>query len=437
MGAQAATVDTEPAGRPRVGLLLVLAAVVGIAASLLAVLFVTIEHELQAALWTRLPQTFGWQAAPAWWVYVLLLLGAILTWGALHLPGHGGHTPLDDMSFAVDPRHIASIVLAALASLSFGAVVGPEAPLLAIGATAGAVLMRSGDDQMRQLGMAAGAVAAMGLILGNPLVAMILVLEAAALKGSPGGSRALFTIMPVLVALGFGYLIQVGVGDWGGFGESVLAVPGLPAYPEVEIVDVAVGIPVAVVVAVLAVIALGGGHAFHDRLRGGSLTALIVAALVVATAAVAVSGLTGQSVDTVLFSGQSAIPEVLTISSVATLVAIVIGKTIGYAVSLGSGFRGGKIFPAVFLGVAVGVAASLMSDALSVSALVAAGIAAGTSAVVRLPVTATLLAVLLTSSAGLAVTTTAIVGAIVGVLVRAALDSRRADPDPAPAHRSP
>lgn len=424
---------TGAAARPRIGPLLVMAAVVGIVASLLAVLFVTVEHELQAALWTHLPEALGLSATPAWLVFALLIVGAVLTWGAVQLPGHGGHSPLDEMSFAIDPRHIASAVLAALASLSFGAVLGPEGPLLAVGAAAGAVLMRSKDEQVHQLAMAAGAVAAMGLILGNPLIVMILVLEGAVLKGSPGGSRAMITIMPVLVALGFGYLIQVGVGDWGGFGESVLAVPGLPAYPDLQLVDVAAGIPVAIIVAVLAVVAIGAGQVFRDRVHSGSLPALVVAALVIATAAVVVSSVTGQTVETVLFSGQSAIPEVLTIGSVATLVAIAIGKTIAYAVSLGSGFRGGKIFPAVFLGVAVGVAASLLSDSLSMSALVAAGMAAGTAAVTRLPVTATLLAVLLSASAGLAVTTTAIVGAIVGVLVRVALDARRApQPDPEP-----
>ncbi|MEI2717204.1 MAG: chloride channel protein [Candidatus Nanopelagicales bacterium] len=428
-------------GGAGIGRLLGLAVAIGIVASLLAVLFVTVEHELQALLWTHLPEALGWQTAPAWWVFLLLLIGAVLTWGALQLPGHGGHSPLDDMSFVIDPRFLISVVFAALASLSFGVVLGPEGPLLAIGAAAGAVLMRGQDEQVRHLGMAAGAVSAMGLILGNPLIAMILVLEAAVLKGSPGGKRAMIGILPVLVALGFGYVIQVGVGDWGGFGESVLAVPGLPPYPDLQLVDVAVGIPVAAVVAILAVIAVGAGEVFREKLHAGSLTALVVAALVVATAAVVVSAVTGQTTGTILFSGQNAIPEVLTIGTGSTLIAILIGKTIAYAVSLGSGFRGGKIFPAVFLGVGVGVAASLLSDELNMSALVAAGMAAATAAVTRLPVTATTLAVLLSSAAGLAVTTTAIVGAIVGVLVRVALDARRApaaaDVPPAQPHGAP
>ena len=285
----------------------------------------------------------------------------------------------------------------------------------------GAVLLRTENPGVHKLAMLAGAVAAMGLILGNPLITLILVLEGAVLKGSPGGKQAMLTIMPVLVALGFGYLTQVGAGDWGGFGESVLAVPGLPAYTEVQLVDLVGGAGVAIVVALLAVAAVRLGETYRERMSAGTLPALLLAAVVVAVTAVVVSTTTGQSVDTILFSGQSAIPEVLTISSVGALIAIALGKALAYAVSLGSGFRGGKIFPAVFLGVVMGVAAASLFDSLNVAAVVAAGIAAGAGAVIRLPVTATLLAVLLCSAAGLAVTTTAIVGAIIGVLISVGL----------------
>lgn len=42
-------------------------------------------------------------------------------------------------------------------------------------------------------------------------------------------------------------------------GESVLSLPGLPAYPSVPLVDVAWAIPVSLVAAALAVLALRGG----------------------------------------------------------------------------------------------------------------------------------------------------------------------------------
>lgn len=126
----------------------------------------------------------------------------------------------------------------------------------------------------------------------------------------------------------------------------------------------------------------------------------------------------------VLFSGQSATSSVLGITSVAALLVIAVAKTIGYTVSLGGGFRGGMVFPAVFLGVVVGTGASLLVTSSNLSALAAAGIAAAVGGVLRLPFTGVLLALLLCASAGLAVTTPAIFGAVVGVSVRVVADAK-------------
>ncbi len=99
-------------------------------------------------------------------------------------------------------------------------------------------------------------------------------------------------------------------------------------------------------------------------------------------------------------------------------------KTIGYAVSLGGGFRGGMVFPAVFLGTVVATGTSLLVSGSNVSPLVAAGIAAAVAGVLRLPFTAVLLALLLCAGAGLTVTTPAIFGAVIGVLVRVIADTK-------------
>jgi H+/Cl- antiporter ClcA len=115
---------------------------------------------------------------------------------------------------------------------------------------------------------------------------------------------------------------------------------------------------------------------------------------------------------------------VLGLTSVSVLVVIGIAKTIAYAVSLGAAFRGGMVFPSVYLGVVIATAADLLLDGVSLSAMVATGIAAAVAGVMRLPFTGVLLALLLCAGAGLAVTTPAIVGAVVGVLVRGAADVR-------------
>jgi H+/Cl- antiporter ClcA len=407
----------------RVGKVMALAAVVGVLASLAAVVFMAAQSQLQKALWTTLPDRLGWSSAPWFWVLGMLLIGAAITWAACRLPGHGGHHPLDDMAFNITPRMITSVVLAALATLAFGAVLGPEAPVMAIGTATAALLFRGDRPGERQILLAAGGVAAMGLILGNPLITAILVLEGATLKGSPGGRAAMSGLMPVMVALGFGYVVQVGVGNWAGFGESVLAVPGLPAYPHLEGIDILVGFPLAIVVALLAVMAHQIAQALAPRASARPLPVILMAATVIAMIAVAATTVTDLNVDTVLFSGQSAIGEILTVTSLTALVVTGIAKVIAYGMSLGAGFRGGQIFPAVFIGVVSGTAASVLAPEVNLSAMVACGIAAGAGAMLRLPFTSALLAVLLCADAGMAVTTTAIIGSVVGILVRVAADT--------------
>jgi len=401
--------------------ILAVSAIIGVLAGGGVVLFLAVEHQLQKLFWTTVPDQLG--GTPGWWVFTVLVAGAVGVWAALKLPGHGGHRPLDGLGFNIGPSAIGSVVVAALLSLSIGAVVGPEAPLMAVGsAIAGFVAMRAAPA-VQQVLMLAGAAAAITMILGNPMVSAVLILEGAALKGSPGGKKVMLGILPVLVAMGFGYLIQVGVGDWNGVGQSQLAVPGLPVYNAVQGIDLLLSFAVGIVTAAFAVFAVEAGTAYQNRVKH-PLTGLVLAAVIVAGAAVATRAITGQGVDVILFSGQVAVPTVLGITSVGTLLVIAFAKTLAYTVSLGAGFRGGMVFPAVYLGTVVGVGAALLVSGASSSPLVAAGIAAAVAAVLRLPFTGVLLALLLCAGAGLSVTTPAIIGAVLGVLFRVVADTR-------------
>ncbi|HQR80452.1 MAG TPA: chloride channel protein [Actinomycetota bacterium] len=426
------TPDPSPSGA-QLSRLLGAAVLVGLLAGGAAVVFLAVKHYLYVLLWQDVPDALG--GTPAWWVFAILLAGAVGVWAAIKLPGHGGHRPLDGMAANIGPKEIGSVMVAALISLSVGAVVGPEAPLMALGSAVGGFVAMRSPAPVRQVLMLAGAAAAITMILGNPLVSAILLLEVAAIKGGPGGRKAVIASLPVLVAMGFGYMIQVGVGDWGGVGESKLAVPGLPAYDTVQVGDLLLALVVALVTAAFAVFAVETGTAIQNRIKR-PLVGLLIAAVVVATAAVAMRALTGQPVDMVLFSGQEAMGSVLTVGSVGTLLVIAIAKTIGYAMSLGGGFRGGMVFPAVYLGVVVGTGSSLLVSGTNVSALAATGIAAAVAAVLRLPFTAVLLALLLCAGAGLAVTTPAVVGAVIGVIIRAVADMRlqRASVDQSAVH---
>ena len=342
----------------------------------------------------------------------------MITFLAEKLPGDGGHTPLHGFGIDIGPREVVSVVIAALGSLSFGAVLGPEAPLMAIGTAMGAVAFRDPSKPIRQVMMIVGAMAAIGAIFGNPLITCVLMLEFAMLAG-PRMATPL-VLMPALAGMAASYVLQVGAEQWSGLGESQLAVPDLAPYPEVQFADLAVSIPLAILVAVAAMGARLGAQRVAELAARSRLATMIGAAAVVALAAIAVDAITGGGLELVLFSGQSAMPDYLAITSIGTALVVLVGKFIGYTASLGSGFRGGPIFPAVAIGVIMATGATLVVGGTSTSALAAVGIAAGTAACMRMPFTALLLGVMLTYPAGGATTVLAIIGTIVGLSTRLA-----------------
>jgi H+/Cl- antiporter ClcA len=114
--------------------------------------------------------------------------------------------------------------------------------------------------------------------------------------------------------------------------------------------------------------------------------------------ALVADGLGANSQD-VLFSGQAAIPMLVEHQPVKIVLILLVAKAIAYAVSLGSGFRGGPIFPAIFIGVAL---AAITEHAFNRSPTfaVAVGTAAGMTAMTRLVFAALLFSALLVGAAG-------------------------------------
>lgn len=407
---------------PQMAVLSLLAVAVGLGAGAGASAFVAVQHYLQQWLWHTLPGLMGQEHAPMWLVVALPIIGAALTYGALQLPGHGGHSPLDGFGLDIGPREVGSVVLAALASLSFGAVLGPEAPLMAVGTALGVLAFRNPKHPARQVMAIVGAMAAVGAIFGNPLVTTVLLLEVALAAGAALASPAV--MLPALVGLASSYLLQVGVGGWTGLGETKLAIPGLPAYPDVQLLDLAVALPLALLVAVLTVAARFGGEKISQVAKKSPLPTLLVSGAVMGLCAVAVTTITGVDPDLVLFAGQTAMVDYVALTAVGSSLVILAGKAIAYMFSLGGGFRGGPIFPAMALGTILAAVTVQLIGGTSISALTAAVIAAATASCMRLPFTAVLLGALLTFSAGGATTVLAILGAVVGLLVRLAVDRK-------------
>lgn len=413
--------SAEPEIGPRVGLLLAVAAGLGLAGALVASLFLWVQTQLEHLVWASLPQALGLTSIPWWYVMGAVLVGTAIVLVARRLPGGTGKSPITGFHFDTGPGTIASVLLASIGTLVFGLVLGPEAPLIACGTAIGGLLMRGREPRMVQLGMLLGGAAAIGAIFGNPLVTAFMLLEFSAMGALPAAA-----LVPVLVALGAGYIVQIGLGPWSGLGTHSLSVTGLPAFPGMTAYDIVGALVIGVIASVVALVARVIAQRVDVQAHRRPTGILIAAAVITALLAIAVGAATGLSPEIVLFSGQTSLPTIIGLTSVTSLLAILVAKAIAYAVALGGGFRGGPIFPAVTLGVLVGVIASLLVPQLTIAGMVATGIAATTAAMTKLPFTGTLLAVLLISTAGAEITPLAIIGGVIGFIARTALDRREA-----------
>ena len=201
--------------------------------------------------------------------------------------------------------------------------------------------------------------------------------------------------------------------------------PGLPAYDSIVFGDLLSGAIVAVIAGVVAVVARKSGVRFSQFTQPRPVVGLFVAALITATVLFVAETFFDIGVEEILFSGNSGMASLVQETSVMAIVIIVIGKGIVYSVALGGGLRGGPIFPATFLGVGVGVLVFVLLPFSSLSPLVAVGIAASAAAMIKMPATSALLAALLVAGAGAAIAPFAILGAVIGFLIRMAADDPR------------
>ena len=426
--------------------LLVLAAIVGIPVSVAAYFFLALVSKMQVWIFTDLPKGLGFHGEPPWWpILPLVLAGVLVALTIRYLPGKGGRSPAEGFKAGEGPPPVIDlpgIVLAAFATLSLGVVLGPEGPLIALGAGLGALAVRlvkrDAPARVQSVMAAAGSFAAISTILGSPLTGAFLLMEASGL----GGATMQLVLVPGLLAAGVGSLIFVGLNAWTGLGTFSLAIPGLPH----------VGAPTgaeflwALAIGLIAV-PVGSGIRWlalflrpHVERRIVLLTPVV--GLAVAGLAIAFAEGTGKGSSEVLFSGQSALGPFITNSAsytVGALLLLIVCKGLAYGVSLSS-FRGGPTFPALFVGAAGGVALSHLPG-LSLVDGVAMGIGAMAVVMLRLPLTSVLLASLLLSSDGLAVMPVVIVAVVVAFVASAWLtptpSSAPGGPPPPPAPEEP
>jgi H+/Cl- antiporter ClcA len=159
-------------------------------------------------------------------------------------------------------RELPGIILAALTTLSLGAVLGPEAPLIAIGGGLAALTVHLLRKDAPPMGVtiiaSAGSFAAISTLLGSPLLGAFLIMEAAGVAGAtlslvalPGLTATTYQLLsgrsftqvlfsgqdalPQLVAhatdYSLGVLLMLAVAKCFVYGLSLSAFRGGPVFP--------------------------------------------------------------------------------------------------------------------------------------------------------------------------------------------------------------
>ena len=419
---------------------LVLATILGIPISAIAYGFLALVTHIQDYLFTDLPGDVFDGGTPAWWPIPFLVLCGLLTGATIrYLPGNGGHSPAFGFQTGGGPpvdRELPAIILASLTTLALGAVLGPEAPLIAIGGGLAALvvhLLKKDAPPMAVTIMAsAGSFAAISTLLGSPLLGAFLIMEAAGIAGATLSLVAL----PGLLAAGVGAIVFIGLDNWTGLGDFSLALTTVPPEVTPTVATLAWALPLGAGAAFLGWVIRWIGLSLRPVVHRNRVLVTGCLGLAIGVTAMAYQLISDRSFTQVLFSGQDALPEVVANAadySVGVLLLLAACKTLVYGLSL-SAFRGGPIFPAMFIGAVLGVAVSGLPG-LAMAPAIGMGIGAMCAAMLRLPMTSALLATVLLGADGLSTTPEIIVAVAVAYVVTMILPlpaAGRADAVPGP-----
>jgi H+/Cl- antiporter ClcA len=421
-------------------LLLAVGAAVGAPVAVIAYFFLKLVGELQHVFYTSLPADLGFDRQPAWWPLPLLAASGLLVALTIErLPGTAGHKPAEGFKTGtVRPVDLPGIACAALATLALGAVLGPEAPLIAIGTGLGVLSLRltrrDVPEAARLVIGVAGSFAAVSTLLGSPIVGAFLLMEAAGV----GGPLLGVILIPGLLAAGIGALIFVGLDAWTGFGTFSLAVPDIPVFTTPDLGQFLWALGIGIAAAVLGTAIRRSALALQPIVERRRIVLTPLVGVAVGVVVMIFTQTTDKSSSYVLFSGQNALPALIHDAggwTVGALALLVVCKALGYSLSL-SAFRGGPIFPAMFTGAAGGILLSNLPG-LPLIAGAAMGIGALTVAMLRLPLTSVLITALFLQADSLALMPLVIVAVVVSHVVTARLEPAPASEAVTPAPAQP
>ena len=289
----------------------------------------------------------GWFGGHWWWVAVTVAAGVVV--GLLRrlnrLPDEVPGLFDDLRAESFDAGLVPGTMAVSAVSLIGGASVGPEKVLASMGAGAGGWLARrrglgQEDSQVNTLTGIAGV---FGGLFSSPVIVVMLILEIA----RPGGRRFSKILITDIVAGSVSFGIYFAIA-----GAVFLGAYQVPRYT-FEDWQLLAGIPLGLFGALVATLT-AGFMTLAWRLFGR----LKIPAIAKSALGGLMFGLVGVALPLTMFSGGDQLAAVLKGARTLGLglgIAILIGKMLAYAVSQGSGFVGGPIFPTLFIGGTAGV----------------------------------------------------------------------------------
>ncbi|MDE0573586.1 ion channel protein [Demequina sp. B12] len=317
-------------------------------------------------MWEWLPEVTGIDPEARWWPIVVLGLAGLAVGTVIrYVPGHGGYDSATTELVAppLPLKALPGIALALIISLGAGVSLGPESPIIsiAVGLSVWGVARILPEAGHGQILLVAGA-GMVGAMFGSPVAAALLLTEMVA--GLKGGGLLWDKLFAPVAAAASGALVA----HWLG----VAFTPGGDSdYTGPSLMDLAVGIPVAVVAAVASLAGAWLMPKLWHLLRRypNPIVFTTIGGLVLG-----VLGSIGGHIT--LFKGAAETGELIERASEFSfwaLLGLAFIKVAALTVSAASGFRGGRIFPAVFIGSAFGLAGHALVPDSSLSLALAAG----------------------------------------------------------------
>jgi H+/Cl- antiporter ClcA len=289
----------------------------------------------------------GWFGGHWWWVAVTAAAGVVvgLLRRLMRLPEQIPGLFADLKSEHVDTGLVPGIAAVSAVSLIGGASLGPEKALGAMGGGAGTWLAgrRALGKEDSQVNTLVGFTGAYGGLFSSTVIVVMLILEAA----RPGGQRFFKALVGGVVASSVSFGIYFAIA-----GAVFLDAYQVPPY-NFEDWQLLAGIPLGLFAALLVTL-LVAFMTLASRLFGR----LKLPGIAKSTLGGVVFGLVGVALPLTMFSGSDQLKTVLKDAGTLGLglvVAILIAKMLTFAVSQGSGFIGGPIFPSLFIGGTAGV----------------------------------------------------------------------------------